>query len=229
MKISEEDFLVRYFFRCENTYKIHGYFSCVNRLTELFRNDKFKKSLSGFYYNISDGLNSVRLSIFSPSDHETDRIITKYMSDNSDILIFKKIEPKKVFFSKNYGGTEIRFRTFLHNYAQISLDLLDYDLLYSRNLVAKYRFEYSIIRKSSRSLFEPAFEKHSEYYNSLSQEEKDQVLLDLNFWHRGADWAHMMVNALLPGDLNPALIKHRVNFRKLLDQIYLEYDDAWVP
>ena len=109
------------------------------------------------------------------------------MDNKPEIHIFKKTNPKEEIFSDYYGGTEVRFRNFLHHYSQISIDLLDFDLNYSRQLVAIYRFEYSVNKTPSRSLFEPALEKHSEYYTSLLLKEKEQVLQDLDFWHPNSD------------------------------------------
>ena len=64
MNISEKDLVGIYFFRCDNLEKIYGYYDCINRLTELFQDVDFANSVTGFYFNVSDGFNSVRLSFF---------------------------------------------------------------------------------------------------------------------------------------------------------------------
>lgn len=84
--------------------------------------------------------------------------------------------------------------------------MLDYDILYSRRLVAQYRFNYSPQKISSRPLFEPGFAKHSKFFNQLDASSIEQLWKDLNYWHSisikeyVADWAHFLVNMLLPGD-----------------------------
>jgi hypothetical protein len=78
--------------------------------------------------------------------------------------------------------------------------------LYSRRLVAIYRLTYSPQKISCKPLFEPVFIKHSNYYNQLDITSKSHLWEDLDFWHPipntkyCADWAHMLVNMLLPGD-----------------------------
>ena len=100
---------------------------------------------------------SVRLSYFTNNKTETERIIQKFLDETRDIILLENKEPCVAKVSERYGGDEPRFRNFLHTYTQIGLDLLDYDLLYSRRLVAEYRLTYSPQRISCRPLFEPAF------------------------------------------------------------------------
>lgn len=127
------------------------------------------------------------------------------MNENSNISVERE-EPHVAEVSKGYGGEELRFRNFLHTYTQIGLDLLDYDILYSRRLVAEYRLTYSPQKISCRPLFEPAFTEHSRFFNQLDTSSVEQLWKDLNYWHPirdtgyVADWAHFLVNMLLPGD-----------------------------
>jgi len=197
---------------------IEGYFECIKAIKPLLANFDSSSSTPGFYINISENksnkLNIVRLTFFTYAPGETEKIIEVFLKDNSNIISlpvedfndknFKK--PIECKISEGYGGEEIRFRNFLNNYTHIGLDLLDYDVLYSRRLVAEYRLTYSPRKTSCKPLFEPIFSKHSKFFNLLNDSSKKQLWKDLDFWHtiRGtdyvADWAHLLVNMLLPGD-----------------------------
>ena len=126
--------------------------------------------------------------------------------ETSELIAFGYEKPKHNVFSNDYGGDELRFRSFLCTYTKIGLDLLDFDVLYSRRLVAEYRLVYSPQKISCRPLFEPAFCKSSNFFDKMSASNKRRLWEDLNYWHPIpnsediADWAHMMVNMLLPAD-----------------------------
>lgn len=204
--LTTNDLCGRIFFRCSDLRPIDGYFSCLNSVKSLLESPNFKSSTPGFYINVSEGVNSVRLSYFTSNRAETEGAIQGFSDENSNIRIFKREEPHVAEVSRRYGGEELRFRKFLHTYTQIGLDLLDYDILYSRRLLAEYRLTYSPQKISCRPLFEPAFTKHSLFFNQLHSSSVKQLWKDLNYWHPisakeyVADWAHFLVNMLLPGD-----------------------------
>ncbi|MBZ9572158.1 hypothetical protein KJA15_02415 [Patescibacteria group bacterium] len=191
---------------------IEGYFECIKAIKPLLANFDSSSSTPGFYINISENksnqLNIVRLTFFTYASEETEKIIEIFLKNNSNIISlpvedfddknFK--EPIECKISEGYGGEEIRFRNFLNTYTHIGLDLLDYDILYSRRLVAEYRLTYSPQRISCKPLFEPPFIKHSKFFNQLDDYSVEQLWNDLNFWHSKGDWTHFLVNMLLPGD-----------------------------
>jgi len=162
---------------------------------------------SGFYLNVGNGrLNSVRLSYFTNNIKATKKVIQEFLDGTNSITLLDSKEPHRVRFSQNYGGNELSFRRFLYTYTKIGLDLLKFDVLYSRRLVAVYRLTYSPQKISCKPLFESAFGKHSDYFGQLIGSSQRQLWKDLNYWHPiqnsqyCADWAHMFVNMLLPGD-----------------------------
>lgn len=204
--LTTNDLFGRIFLRCSDLRPIDGYFACLNSIRPLLENHEFKSSTPGFYVNISEGINSVRLSYFTNNKTETERVIQKFLKQNTSIGLFKQEDPHATKVSERYSGEELRFRNFLHTYTQIGLDLLEYDILYSRRLLAEYRLTYSPQKISCGPLFEPAFTKHSLFFNQLYSSSVKQLWKDLNYWHPisnkkyVADWAHFLVNMLLPGD-----------------------------
>jgi hypothetical protein len=191
---------------------IEGYFGCIKAIKPLLVNLDSNSSTSGFYINISGNesnhLNVVRFTFFTYNTQEAKKIIDMFLSNNTNVVSLsledfgdeKFKEPMECKISDGYGGEEIRFRNFLNTYTHIGLDLLDYDILYSRRLVAEYRLTYSPQRISCRPLFEPPFVKHSKFFDKLDDYSIEQLWNDLNFWHSKGDWAHFLVNMLLPGD-----------------------------
>ena len=175
-------------------------------------------SMPGFYINISGNnsnhLNVVRITFFTHNPEETKKITETFLKNNSNIVSlpvedfgdegFK--EPRECKISEGYGGEEIRFRNFLNTHTHIRLDLLDYDILYSKRVVAEYRLTYSTQKISPKPLFEPTFAKHSKFFLQLDSGSIEQLWKDLIFWHPiripgcVADWTHFLVNMLLPGD-----------------------------
>lgn len=197
---------------------IEGYFNCVKAIKSLLENFDSSSSIPGFYINISGNisnhLNIVRLTFFTNNPEETKKIIDKFLSNNTNVVSlplgdfgdenFKK--PMECKISEGYGGEEIRFRNFLNTYTHIGLDLLEYDILYSRRVMSEYRLTYSTQKISPRPLFEPIFSKHSKFFLQLDSGSIEKLWKDLYFWHPiripgcVADWTHFLVNMLLPGD-----------------------------
>lgn len=197
---------------------IEGYFGCIKAIKPLLTDLDSNSSTSGFYINISGNesnhLNVVRITFFTYNTQETKKIIDTFLSNNTNVVSllledfgdenFK--EPIECKISEGYGGEEIRFRNFLNTYTHIGLDLIDYDILYSRRLVAEYRLTYSTQKISPKILFESVFSKHSKFFLQLDSGSIKQLWKDLDFWHPiripgcVADWTHFLVNMLLPGD-----------------------------
>jgi len=195
-----------------------GYFECIKAIKPLMARFDSSSSTPGFYINCSvnksNQLNIVRLTFFTHVPEETEKIIDIFLKNNTNVISLQVEDFKDASFKKpieckiseGYGGEEIRFRNSLNTYTHIGLDLLDYDVLFSRRLVAEYRLTYSPQKISCKPLFEPIFFKHSKFFKLLDDFSKKQLLEDLDFWHtiRGtdyvADWAHFLVNMLLPGD-----------------------------
>ncbi|HEX76291.1 MAG TPA: hypothetical protein G4O12_06900 [Dehalococcoidia bacterium] len=195
------------FFRFSNLKPLNyeEYFSCLNLIRPLLGSPDFKVSTPGYYLNYNDY--SVRLTCFTNNERKTKGTIDNFLKENVYIALFKSKQPKVGNIAEGYGGDNSRFRRFLSAYTQIGLDLLNYDNLYSRRLVAEYRLTYSTQKISCKPLFEPAFTKHSKFFNQLDTQSVEQIWKDLNFWHPipkepkcVADWAHFLVNMLLPGD-----------------------------
>jgi len=191
---------------------VNRYFDCLRAVKPLLESSDFTDSTPGFYINYitnSEGGNSVRLTYFTENEAKTKNAIEDFLNANSKIVLFSSHDSKesqKGNIAEGYGGENLRFRRFLNTYTQIGLDLLDYDILYSRRLVAEYRLTYSTQKISPKPLFEPAFNKHSKFFCQLDSFDIEQLWKDLNFWHPikisgyVADWTHFLVNMLLPSD-----------------------------
>lgn len=191
---------------------VNKYFDCLRAVKPLLESSDFTDSTPSFYINYitnSEGGNSVRLTYFTENETETKKAIEDFLNENSKIVLFPSHDSKESQrgnVAEGYGGENLRFRRFLNTYTQIGLDLLDYDILYSRRLVAEYRLTYSTQKISPKPLFEPAFTKHSKFFNKLDTSSVKQLWKDLKYWHPlkdkryVMDWAHFLVNMLLPGD-----------------------------
>jgi len=203
---SIDDFLGILFLRCQDLRPINGYFECIDLIRPLLDTLDSQLHTSGFYINVGAGFNAVRLSYLTNDVKATKKVIQEFLNETSGMTLLGSEEPHRVRFSQNYGGNELSFRRFLYAYTKIGLDLLKFDVLYSRKLVAVYRLTYSPQKISCKPLFEPAFYKHSDYFGQMTVSSQRQLWKDLDFWHPipnsqyCADWAHMLVNMLLPGD-----------------------------
>jgi hypothetical protein len=226
--------------------KAEEYFSCLKLLRPLFGSSGFKASTLGYYLNYNT--QSVRLTYFTNNETETKEAIDNFLNENGGIALSECEAPKIGNIAKRYGGDNLRFRRFLNTYTQIGLDLLDYDILYSRRLVAEYRLTYSTQKISCNPLFEPAFTKHSKFFSQLDTQSVEQMWEDLNFWHPHpnkpgcvADWAHFLVNMLLPGDyiytnnegpfINPSASAPITGSQKeeVLRRLNIEVPSNWSP
>ena len=65
IKVSKEDFFGIFYVMKPNGVKWDSYYKTIDVLRPLFQNEKFRKTISGFYLNVAgDNFNSVRISYF---------------------------------------------------------------------------------------------------------------------------------------------------------------------
>lgn len=156
---------------------------------------------TGFYLSCWDN-GGIRFSYFTNAPEQTVRFLNGELSSLGLVEYIAEIEPHDESFQDYRRGntTNLQFRRFLQLITNMGLDLLEYDILYSRRLAAKYRLEIAPLGVSCKPYFETAFEKIP-YYDSLTSELKKELLDGLDYWHTSwEDWAHMFVVMLLPGD-----------------------------
>jgi hypothetical protein len=174
------------------------YYNTITALRALFDDEKFAKMISGFYLNHID--NSVRISYFvnKANNEEATSVFRDFFKKNG-ISEIKFQPPSQTIVAANYGGEELeeRFRYFLSLETQIGLELIKADVLYGRTLFATYCLQVRKASLSVRQHFEPAFMKYSSVYSSLSKNEREQFLSDLQ---TRLSWGHMMVNFVLGCD-----------------------------
>jgi len=228
-KIPKEDLFGLFFIKkpsCRSKWDF--YYSTIDALRPLFESKDFNKTISGFYVNLID--ESVRISYFVSEGNEqkATSIFQNFFKEKGISEISTEPATRKIVAEK-YGGEELeeRFRNFLALETQIGLELIKADLLHARTLFVTYRFQVFKGRLSLREHFEPTLLRYSPTYVSLSNEEKEQFLTDLEN-HPG--WRHMMVNFVLGRDfflgadgiplsiprINEILEKNNLGFQILL-------------
>lgn len=242
--ITEEDLVGTEFFRFSDLKSLDkdSYLKCLKFIKPLFENPDFKSLTSGFYINYipnearDGGGYSVRLKYFTKDWEKVKKVTEKFSNTNGIVEIFPsqetKTRPTPGPISLKYGGEELRFRRFLTTYPHIGLDLLDYDILYSRRLVAEYRFTYSAQRISCRPLFEPAFSKYSEFFRRLDNYSAEQLWEDLDYGDFQGIYTHFLVNMLLPADIIVSgLVRTEEGKRRILREHSYNFDipDDWSP
>ena len=89
-------------------------------------------------------------------------------------------------------------------YTKIGLEMMRNNLYHSRCLMATYRFQVRWASLDIRNHFKRSFKILSPTFNSWDNKERDSFLSALEEWPRRqqVDWAHFMVNLILPGDYN---------------------------
>ena len=182
--------------------EINMYFNGVSKLQELHRSGILLTSIKGYYLSFwKDG--SIRFSYFTNKSNDSE----KFLNDKFSAIGFKKYlpshEPQEETFKLYLGHSKsnLEFRRFLILITNIGMDLIQYDINYSRCLVAKYRLEIAPLGIKSKTYFELAFKKLP-YYNSLTSNLQSELFNGLDYWYTSwEDWAHMLVVMLLPGDL----------------------------
>lgn len=216
-RISSGDLFGRFFVKKPEGIQWDSYYKTLDTLRPLFKRKEFNKLAKGFYLNVCGvgprDFDSVRISYFvdKANVEKIVSIFQKFFENNGIMEIQSFTPPREIILARNYGGEEYekRFRNFLVLETQIGLELIEGNLLHSRILFVTYRWQ---VRKASlpfRGHFEPTFKRYSLTYNSLSNDEKDQLFTDLEEWPNPpqVDWAHMMVNFVLGCDWNNALCR----------------------
>jgi len=203
IKVSESDKLgVMYIApNNHNTDNFNKYFKSVERLQPFLRSEELESHITGFYLSMWDG-GGIRFSYFTKKPRKTPTYLVEEFTSLgfSEFQKNQKPHDEKFVYYHGKNKTNLEFRRFLQLITNIGLDLLNFDILYSRRLVAKYRLDIAPLGISCKSYFMPAF-KRLPYYNSLSPENQNELFDGLDYWHSPCeDWAHMFVVMLLPGD-----------------------------
>lgn len=185
-----------------------GYFKCISLLRPLLRSSSFRVSTPGFYINRITNLeddkgDSLRLTYYTTNVSGTLKSMDDFVKNSSNgILIFSTKSSSRPDLNKemdSVGGDELRFRNFLNRNTQICLDVLENFGEHSlQELVTTYRHIYLPQRFPPETIFGPAFDKHSNYFQELKKVSLDhQYWIDLVSLHRGSDFGlHFMVNMI---------------------------------
>jgi hypothetical protein len=191
--------------------RYESYYKTIDVLRPLLCSNEFSSAIRGFYLNhIDDTLGDsrewvVRVSYFvaDPDFSSMTSMVTKFFSRNS-VGVAKEKPLREEIVAACYGGIayEEPFRDFLNLETQISLELMEADLLHARCLLATYRWQ---IRKAELSVerhFQSTLERCSQTYRSMSEEGRAKFLMDLQAWPnpKNYDWAHFMVEMILGAD-----------------------------
>jgi len=197
-KISKEDLFGIFFVRKPDRTEWVSYYNTINALRPLLEAKGFNKIVNGFYLNHIHELVRISYFVSEANRHKAISIFQNFFKENG-ISEIQSQPPSELIVAEKYGGEELeeRFRYFLALETRIGLELIKADLLQARILFATYCLQ---IRKASlpvREHFEPTFLEYSPTYASLSSEEKEQFLRDLE---KRPDWTHLMVNFVLGMD-----------------------------
>lgn len=204
-RISENDLFGIFFLKKPNGIKFDNYYNTIFELRSLLNSEDWNECVTGYYINVVGDMDAVRLSYFTVDPQKVSKCKDDFCSCNNIVEIQAPEHPHKTRISEAYGGEELRFRKFLHMYTLIGLDLLKADLLNARCLFVTFRLQVMRSRQAYKPHFEGTFEKHSQTYSSLSEKGKKRFWDVLSNWPNPpeVDWAHMMVNMILPGDFIP--------------------------
>lgn len=197
-KISKDDLFGIFYVRKPDGIRYDSYYETINALRPLFKDKEFGTIVNGFYLNICGDFDSVRISYFVDEANSEKAISTfQHFFEESGISEIQNFNPpRKAIVVETYGNEKLeeRFRYFLVLETQVGLELLKADLLKARILFATYCWQIRKAWLPVREHFEPTFLEYSPTYASLSKEEREQFLRDLE---RRPDWTHLMVNFVL--------------------------------
>jgi hypothetical protein len=206
INIKDDDLFGRFYLKAKDTLESspEDYYRTIDTLRPLLREPEFTRTVSGYYLNFAGQPRAMRFSYFTKTPQRARDMLYGFCRENGLIesALPEPAQPHEV--SGAYGGQEQRFRIFLYLYTLIGLDIMESDLLNARCLMATYRWQVMIYRNPARPHFEKTFQKQSSAYNMLATAQKNQFWKDLQYWPNPpqVDWAHMMVNMVLPGDWN---------------------------
>jgi hypothetical protein len=238
-RISEEDLFGRFFLKKPGGIKFDCYYNTIVELGPLLDSEEWNECVTGYYINVAGDMDAVRLSYFTVDPQKASKCKDDFCFSSNIVEIRPPELPQKTRVSEGYGGEELRFRKFLHMYTLIGLDLIKADLLNARCLFVSFRLQVMLSRQEYKPHFEGTFEKHSRTYSSLSDKDKEQFWDDLSNWPNPpqVDWAHMMVNMILPGDFvpfwneflspKPAMAAEEIN--KIIAPMNFQIPAGWEP
>jgi hypothetical protein len=205
--VHKDDLFGRFYLKLPGPLTQDLYFRTIDALRPLLGGAEWTASVTGYYINAVGKRRSIaRLSYFTKNAGDVKHCVESYCP-GKQITEERPAElQQRVAFAELYGGDEMRFREYLCLYTRIGLDMLKADLLNARCLMATFRMQVMLARKPYRPHFEKTFLAQSPFYCSLSGEARDAFWQDFSRWpkreERQFDWAHLMVNMILPGDWN---------------------------
>ncbi|MDD5427700.1 MAG: hypothetical protein PHI58_00490 [Candidatus Omnitrophica bacterium] len=203
-KLTTEDLFGRFYLKAPGNKKFENYYKTIDDMRPFLYGSEWLDAVSGYYINVAGNYDTARLSYFSKDPGKALSAVSA-LKEKYGITESRQAEdPHKACVSELYGGEELRFRKFLCAYTLVALDIMKADLAGARCMMAVFRWQITIPRKPVRPYFEDVFRAQSPFYNLLSARDKEQFWLDLSNWPNPpqVDWAHMMVNMVLPGDWN---------------------------
>ncbi|OGW76084.1 MAG: hypothetical protein A2Z72_01830 [Omnitrophica bacterium RBG_13_46_9] len=240
-RLKETDLFGRFYLKLSPDPGIDTYYKTIDALRPLLTSKEWDESVTGYYINVARENHSARLSYFTKAPDSVQECVRAFCSGHNIKNTWEPELPRGVRISELYGGEELRFRRYLYLYNLIGLDIIKADLLNARCLIAAFRLQFMPLRQPYKSYFEKTFRIQSEAYNSLSEQEKEQFWLDLSNWPdpNQVDWAHMMVNMILPGDWPQSLYKaylfsqkpplDMTEINKMIMHLGFQIPAAWHP
>lgn len=202
-RLQENDLFGRFYLKVSGSRQFDTYFQTIDALKPLLNSKEWNETVTGYYINVAgNNMDTVRLSYFSSNADAVRNCAESFCRQHNIVESQNPELPHATRISEGYGGEELRFRWFLYLYTLIGLDIMLANLLNARCLMATFRLQVMLSRQPYRPHFQRKFEEQSSTYNSLSTEQKEQFWLDLANWSNPSqvDWAHLMVNMILPGD-----------------------------
>ena len=245
MMVSIHDFLGQLHVSYTNETSITGYFKTIAHLSDICHKDQFSKIVSGFYLNTSKIQGLARLSYFvNPKMVDSESYIIEFLRKNGISVHKIGLSPSPLVITKGYKWPqeeEKRLRVFLATYTRVGLEMMKQNLHHSRCLMATYRFQVRWASLDIRNHFNKSLEVLSPTYNSWDSRERMLFLSALAEWplRTQVDWAHFMVNLILPYDFNTVFrdsdYSHYSNplsiseINHIVKQVGLQIDDDWTP
>ncbi|MCX5679082.1 MAG: hypothetical protein NTZ95_00125 [Candidatus Omnitrophica bacterium] len=204
LKLSTEDLFGRFYLKVPGDKRFENYYRSLDTIKSFLYSEEWLSAVTGYYINTIGDFDAVRLSYFTTKPEKVLNAVSALKQKTGVIESQQAEAVHKANVSEFYGGEELRFRRFLCLYTLIGLDLIAADLSNVRCLMTTFRWQITLPRKPVRPYFENTFRSQSQFYRSLSTGDKEQFWLDLSNWPNPpqVDWAHMMVNMILPGDWN---------------------------
>lgn len=202
-RLQESDLFGRFYLKVSGSRQFDTYFQTIDALRPLLNSREWNEAVTGYYINVAgNNMDTVRLSYFSSNTDAVRNYAESFCRQHNIIESQNPELPHATRISEGYGGEELRFRRFLYLYTLIGLDIMLANLLNARCLMPTFRFQIMLSRQPYKPHFQRTFEEQSSTYNSLSTEQEEQFWSDLANWPNPpqVDWAHLMVNMILPGD-----------------------------